>query len=86
MAEPVTIEELAEAMYRLVQESAGSRRLRPTDVTRAMLERFGADRCSRDACKEAMKRLTESGRLVYTFYDGSYVELPSQERKGEGGD
>jgi hypothetical protein len=86
MAEPVTIEELAEAMFNLVRESAGSRRLRPTEVTKAMVERFGADRCSRDACKEAMKRLTESGRLVYTFYDGSYVELPSEERKGEGSD
>lgn len=82
MAEPVTIEELVEAMYRMVQESTGSRRLRPTDLTRAMIERFSAERCSRHACKEAMRRLTESGRCVYTFYDGSYVELPSEEKRG----
>jgi hypothetical protein len=30
-----------------------------------------------------MKQLTASGRLVYTFYDGSYIEMPSEERKGE---
>jgi len=83
MAEPVTIDEVVEAMYQMVKESAGSRRLRPTELTKAMIERFGADRCSRDACKEAMRRLTDSGRCVYTFYDGSYIELPSQERKGE---
>lgn len=82
MAEPVTIEELVEAMYRMVQESTGSRRLRPTDLTRAMVDRFGAERCSREACKQALRRLTESGRCVYTFYDGSYVELPSEEKRG----
>jgi hypothetical protein len=84
MAEPVTIEELAEAMYRMVQESAGSRRLRPTELTKAMIERFGADRCSRETCKQALRRLVDSGRCVYTFYDGSYVELPSQEKGGSG--
>jgi hypothetical protein len=84
MAEPVSIEDLAEAMYTMIKESAGSRRLRPTDLTRAMVERFGAGRCSRDACKGALRRLTDSGRCVYTFYDGSYVELPSEEQKGAG--
>jgi hypothetical protein len=84
MAEPVTIEELVEAMYRAVQESAGSRRLRPTELTKAMIEHFGAERCTRDRCKEALRRLVDSGRCVYTFYDGSYVELPSQEKGGAG--
>jgi len=79
MAEPVSTEELAEAMYHMVQESAGSRRLRPTDLTKAMIERFGPERCTRERCKEALRRLVDSERCVYTFYDGSYVELPSQE-------
>ena len=83
MAEPVSIEELSEAMFVLVKSAVGNKRLRPTEVTKAMIERFGADRCGRDACKAAMKQLTESGRLVYTFYDGSYIEMPSEERKGE---
>ena len=83
MAEPVSIQELSEAMFTLVKAAAGSKRLRPTEVTKAMIERFGADRCNKGACKEAMKQLTTSGRLVYTFYDGSYIEMPSEERKGE---
>jgi hypothetical protein len=82
MAEPVSTEELVEAMYALVVETTGSRKLRPTDLTRAMIERFGADRVNRDACKAALRALTESERCVYTFYDGSYVELPSQAEKG----
>ncbi len=84
MADPVTVDELAEAMYQMVKESTGSRRLRPTELTKAMIERFGADRCNRDACKEALRHLTDAGRCVYTFYDGSYVELPSQQDKGSG--
>ena len=82
MAEPVTIEELAEAMYRMVEESVGGRKLRPQELTKAMLERFGAERCSKNACKEALRQLMDSGRCVYTFYGGSFVELPSQEKDG----
>jgi hypothetical protein len=84
MAEPVTIDELAQAMYQMVKESAGSRRLRPTELTKAMIERFGADRCSRDACKEALRKLIDSEQCVYTFYSGSFVELPSKESGGSG--
>jgi hypothetical protein len=82
MAEPVKTEELVEAMYALVVETTGSRKLRPTDLTRAMIQKFGADRVSREDCKAALRALTESERCVYTFYDGSYVELPSQAEKG----
>ena len=82
MAESVSVDEVVEAMYRLVVETTGSRKLRPTDVTRAMIERFGAERCNRDLCKQALKVLTESERCVYTFYDGSYIELPSKQNQG----
>jgi hypothetical protein len=82
MAEPVSIDEVAEGMYQMVVEMTGSRKLRPTDLTKAMMQRYGADRCSRDACKEALRKLTESERLVYTFYDGSFVELPSKASQG----
>ncbi len=82
MAEPVSIDELVEAMYRLVAETSGSRKLRPTDVTRTMIEKYGADRCSREQCKQALRQLTESERCVYTFYDGSYIELPEKAKQG----
>ncbi len=82
MAEPVTIEDLAEAMYTMVRESVGGRKLRPQELTKAMIERFGADRCTKDQCKQALRQLMDSGRCVYTFYGGSFVELPSQEEGG----
>ncbi|MBI3013724.1 MAG: hypothetical protein HYY65_01365 [Candidatus Tectomicrobia bacterium] len=79
MANPVTIEELSEAMYRMVKEATGVKKLKPTDLTKAMMEHFGPERCSKEACKEALRRLMDSGRCVYTYYGGSFVELPPEE-------
>jgi hypothetical protein len=82
MADAVTIEELAEAMYRMVAESVGDKKLRPLDLTKTMMERYGPARCTKDACKGALRQLMDSGRCVYTFYGGSYVELPPKEGSG----
>ena len=79
MAEPVAVEELAEAMFRLVKENTGVKKLKPTDLTKMMMEYYGPDRCSKEACKGALRRLMDSGRTVYTYYGGTYVELPPKE-------
>ncbi|MBI4199516.1 MAG: hypothetical protein HY535_03470 [Chloroflexi bacterium] len=79
MAEAVTVEAVAEAMYQMVKDAAGVKKLKPTDLTKAMVEHFGSERCSKDLCKEALRRLMDSGRCVYTYYGGSFVELPPQE-------
>ncbi len=79
MAEPVTIEELAEAIFRLVKENTGVKKLKPTDLTKMLMEHYGRERCSREACKEALRLLMDSGRTVYTYYGGTYVELPPKE-------
>lgn len=79
MAEPVTIEELTEAMYQMVKDATGVKKLKPTDLTKAMVEHFGPERCTKEVCKEALRRLMDSGRCVYTYYGGSFVELPPKE-------
>ncbi len=76
MADPITVEELAGAMFRVISEAQGVRKLKPNDVSKAMIEQFGADRCSKDACKEAIRLLVDSGRCIYTYFGGSYIELP----------
>lgn len=38
MAEPVAIETIVEAMYQMVKESAGVKKLKPTDLTKTMVE------------------------------------------------
>jgi hypothetical protein len=79
--EPVTVAELAEAMFRMIGDAQGLRKLKPNDVSKAMIERFGADRCSKHACKEAIRELVDSGRCIYTYFGGSYIELPQAEQR-----
>jgi hypothetical protein len=82
MMEPVTVDELAEAMFRMISDAQGVRKLKPNDVSKAMVERFGPDRCTKDRCKEALRQLVDSGRCIYTYFGGSYIELPQAEQRG----
>lgn len=74
----ITEATVAEAMFDLVTECTGSKKLKPMDLTKAMLEKFG-DACDKKMCKKALKSLIESGRVVYTYFGASYVELPHEE-------
>jgi len=78
MADQVSQDELQEAMYKMVADAQGQKKLKPGDVTKAMLERFG-DRVDKKACKLAIRELVESQRLVYTYFGGSYLEVPHKE-------
>jgi hypothetical protein len=81
MTEPVTVDELAEAMFRMISAAQGVRKLKPNDVSKAMIEQFGPERCNKDACKEAIRLLVDSGRCIYTYFGGSYIELPRLEQE-----
>ena len=79
--EPVTVDEVAEAMFKTVSDAQGVRKLKPNDVSKLMIERFGADRCTKETCKEAIRQLVDSGRCIYTYFGGSYIELPQAEQR-----
>jgi hypothetical protein len=36
-------------------------------------------------CKAAIRTLMDSGRCVYTYFGGSFIELPPEEGAAEGG-
>jgi hypothetical protein len=78
MAQMITAQEAAEAMFNMVKEAAGLRKLKPMDLTKNLLELFG-DRVDKQICKEAIRELVESGRCVYTYFGGTYLELPHRE-------
>lgn len=75
----VPIDELAEAMYQVVAEYQGKKNLKAGDLTKMMIEKFGADNLSKDECKLALRQLMESGRTVYSYFGGSFVTLPHKE-------
>ena len=72
-----SLEEIAEAMFKMVEADAGKVRYKPRDLEKAMAKQFeGVDKKD---CKAALKSLMDSGRLVYGYYGGVSVELPRQE-------
>jgi len=73
-----SVDEVAEAMFRMVKDAAGQRKLKPMDLVKAMIEAFG-DEVDKKLCKLAIKQLIDSERCVYTYFGGSYIELPHKE-------
>ena len=79
MADKVSTEEVVEAMYAMVKDAMGQKKLKPMDLQKAMIAQFGDDRCDKKLCKGAIKELINSGRCVYTYFGGSFIEIPHEE-------
>ena len=73
-----TVDEVAEAMFKMVQDAQGVKKLKAMDLTKSMIALFG-DEVDKKLCKEAIKQLINSGKCVYTYFGGSYVEIPHRE-------
>jgi hypothetical protein len=71
-------DEVADAMFKLVEQAQGVKKLKAMDLTKSMLELFG-DEVDKKLCKLAIKQLVDSGKCVYTYFGGSYIELPHRE-------
>lgn len=74
-----TADEIAEAMYTMVKEAHGIKKLKPMDLTKAMIELFGEEGVDKKLCKQAIRQLVDSGRCVYTYFGGSFLEIPHKE-------
>ena len=75
----VTTEEVAEAIYDLVAEYQGRKKFKAGDLIKAMKEKFGEDEVDKKLGKAAIRILMDSGRLVYTYFGGSFIEVPHEE-------
>jgi hypothetical protein len=78
MADMLSAEEVADGMYEMIKDATGMRKLKPMDLTKNMVEAYG-DRVDKKLCKAAIKILIDSGRCVYTYFGGSFVEIPHDE-------
>ena len=74
----VSVEQLADEMFAIVEESAGKRKLKAGDLQKAMAAKHG-DEVSRKDVKAGIKLLIDSGRCVYGYFGGSSIELPHTE-------
>jgi hypothetical protein len=73
-----SVDEVANAMFQLVEQAQGVKKLKAMDLTKSMVEMFG-DEVDKKLCKQAIKQLIDSGKCVYTYFGGSYVEIPHKE-------
>jgi hypothetical protein len=80
----VTPEQIADAMYDLVAEYQGKKKFKASDLTKAMIAKFGEDEVDKKLCKLAIRQLMDSGRCVYTYFGGSFIEVPHKEGAAEG--
>jgi hypothetical protein len=77
MAESITTEQLAEAIFKMVKQNAGMKKFKAMDLQKAMMEMYpGVDK---QMVKDAIRINIDSGRLVYTYFGGSYIEIPHEE-------
>ena len=74
----VSIDQIADQMFKLVEQAQGMKKLKATDLQKSMIEMFG-DEVDKKMCKLAIKQLIESERCVYTYFGGSFIELPHRE-------
>jgi len=79
MADKLTVSEVADAMYKMVKDTMGQKKWKATDLTKAVIELYGADRCDKKFAKSAIRELMESERCVYTYFGGSFIEIPHKE-------
>ncbi len=79
MPDTVSTEEIADTMYKLVEEYTGKKKFKAQDLVKEAIMKYGEDKVSKADGKQAMKMLIDSGRCVYTYFGGSFVELPPKE-------
>jgi hypothetical protein len=75
----IPVETLAEDMYQMVAEYQGKKNLKAGDLTKAMIAKHGEEACNKDDCRQAIRILMDSGRCVYSYLGGSYIQLPPKE-------
>jgi len=75
----VDLNQVADDMYQMVAEVHGVKKYKPSDVFKAMVKKYESEGLTKKDCKSAMRILIDSERLVYTYFNGSWVELPGEE-------
>ncbi len=69
--------ELVEFIYKLVFAAQGKKQLKAMDLQKAVLKEHPDQ--DKNQIKFAIKELIDTGRCVYTYFGGSYVEIPHEE-------
>jgi DUF2075 family protein len=69
--------ELAEEIYKMVESAQGKRKLKASDIWKDMIKKH--PEVDKKIVQESIKTLIDGGRCVYTYFGGSFVEIPHEE-------
>ncbi|MBZ0266306.1 hypothetical protein K8I28_16735 [bacterium] len=76
----LTVEQIADEMYKQVEEAAQvKKKLKPGDLTKTMIKLHEDEGVDKKMCKAAIRELVNNGRCVYTYFGGSFIEIPHKE-------
>ncbi|MFZ2088581.1 MAG: hypothetical protein WAU47_08405 [Desulfobaccales bacterium] len=69
--------DLVEFIYKMVETAQGKKQLKAMDLQKAVLKEHPDQ--DKNEIKFAIKELIDGGRCVYTYFGGSFVEIPHVE-------
>ncbi len=75
----VDLKQVAEDMFKMVEKDQGSKKYKPGDLFKAMIKNYESDGLSKKDCKNAIRILIDGERLNYTYFNGTFVEIPGIE-------
>ncbi len=73
------LNQVAEDMFKMVEKDRGSKKYKPGDLFKAMMINYESEGLSKKECKNAIRILIDSERLNYTYFNGTFVEIPGIE-------
>jgi hypothetical protein len=73
----ISKEELVEEIYKMVEAAQGRRKLKASDIWKDMIKKH--PEVDKKIVQGAIKTLVDGGRCVYTYFGGSFVEIPHEE-------
>ncbi|MCI4626529.1 MAG: hypothetical protein L3V56_11290 [Candidatus Magnetoovum sp. WYHC-5] len=69
-------EEIKKIIYDLVEKSVGKKKLKQGDILKKVAADHGVEK---DEVKAALRELVDAGTLIFTYFGGSYIEIPPKE-------
>ena len=73
------LNDVAEEMFQMVTEVKGDKKYKPGDLFKAMMDKHKSEGLTKKDCKNAIRLLIDDERLVYTYFGGTFVEVPGIE-------
>jgi len=70
-------EEMVEFIFDMVAKAQGKKQLKAMDLQKAVLKAHPDQ--DKTMVKFAIKDLIDGGRCVYTYFGGSFIEIPHEE-------